>query len=934
MTDKFNGKLSFDVEKKDWRVSFTNQKGKELTMKCHPEQLSADLPASTADPLDVEFERDQHGDPLRVRLPGKEFVSRRPAPPRSAPRERGEARNRTSAPKEERIQRRQNDDMKREFHNPYNFVPAVPRNHIDGKTNDLGDRAPVGHDRFHEILYSGNLRVRMTTITPLLLPDTARVEVEKEHKKFPVREKALIGENGKPVLDGNGQPVLAPEINPTAIKGMLRSAYEAVTNSRLSVFNNHDEQLAFRMDAKDALRLVPAVVSGGEVLFYTGTADPSKMKGNGSPGRGEPQYAAWLGEYDKHGKVADGTNADGSVRLKKKNYAGLDKHGTEVWAYITLWERTGQRGFKFWNVVELADGNHPKPNSSSAPVDKRPPWKNTALWLDRNGKAIGKWVKGFVCRTNHNIINKHDERVFFFDPPVGTTQERGKLTGEHKREWKRLIEDYSQLHEGEDPPRDDNGKQLFDWSEHITKPVEYNTLEDGSLCYARVQRAGAGIWEVLELYPVMISRRLHATAPAALLPKELHPAQKLAEMSPADRVFGWVRQPASQMREVDLSDEDRKRIAYRGQLRVGVVDYRPTGEGGIERFGTEADSSTGYDGKGLPLAILGQPKPQQGRFYVAQNLSGEAQPDELTTEDAAYMKETNYREERGLGDETSKGLRGRKVYPHHANLPNDYWSEKAVSPDLSTEPGTFFREYRRRRNKNQEEQRDSQNRSIKGWVKRDTTFEFDIHFINLSRVELGALLWLLTLNQKSNKDPDGHPRFFRFGGGKPLGFGSVRLELAGYDIRDGAALRTYYGGLSLADTQSEKANRFLAVHRAAGVVAAPSGSGDEGVQDAIQGYEQVVMASYSNGATSFEQVSFVAAFLRGATGFTTTRLPVHYPRARHYGDEVDDPDTPLPPHAEGLAYEWFVENNRGPKLVLPDIVADLGLPILGHKVTH
>ena len=71
------------------------------------------------------------------------------------------------------------------------------------------------------------------------------------------------------------------------------------------------------------------------------------------------------------------------------------------------------------------------------------------------------------------------------------------------------------------------------------------------------------------------------------------------------------------------------------------------------------------------------------------------------------------------------------------------------------------------------QRRDRQNRSIKAWVKPKVKFEFDIDVINLSQVELGALLWLLDM-------PSGH--YHRLGGGKPLGFGSVRLKVVSADL--------------------------------------------------------------------------------------------------------------------------------------------------------
>ena len=64
--------------------------------------------------------------------------------------------------------------------------------------------------------------------------------------------------------------------------------------------------------------------------------------------------------------------------------------------------------------------------------------------------------------------------------------------------------------------------------------------------------------------------------------------------------------------------------------------------------------------------------------------------------------------------------------------------------------------------------RDNQNRSVTAWVRPKTTFRFRLRVRNLSDVELGALLWLLNLDE-------GH--YHRLGGAKPLGFGSVKIRI-------------------------------------------------------------------------------------------------------------------------------------------------------------
>ena len=205
-----------------------------------------------------------------------------------------------------------------------------------------------------------------------------------------------------------------------------------------------------------------------------------------------------------------------------------------------------------------------------------------------------------------------------------------------------------------------------------------------------------------------------------------------------------------------------------------------------------------------------------------------------------------------------------------------------------------FQEYRRPR-LNGHEQCDNQNRSIQGWVKPGTVFTFDLHVTNLSKVELGALLWLLSL-------PKDH--FHRLGGGKPLGFGSVRLEIDSDNthLHNGHGWKEIYS--TLEDLTPTEANQ----------------------KEVIEAFQEAVQTAYGP-AESFECVPFIAAWLKMATGHKD-KLPTHYPRARQQGQS-----DPVPPNPEGLAYEWFVANDRtgqngGPQVSLPDLANDPGLPML------
>src|SRR5437868_7209630 len=125
---------------------------------------------------------------------------------------------------------------KEPFLNPYTFVPAFSR---EAMTGAFADGVPQGADRLHEESWTGTIAVRLTVRTPLLLLDTARAynapDAEEGHLTYPVL-----------LRDGR------PHLPATALKGMVRAAYEVITNSRFGVFTGHDELLGWRRIADDA----------------------------------------------------------------------------------------------------------------------------------------------------------------------------------------------------------------------------------------------------------------------------------------------------------------------------------------------------------------------------------------------------------------------------------------------------------------------------------------------------------------------------------------------------------------------------------------------------------------------------------------------------------------------------------------------------------
>jgi hypothetical protein len=189
---------------------------------------------------------------------------------------------------------------------------------------------------------------------------------------------------------------------------------------------------------------------------------------------------------------------------------------------------------------------------------------------------------------------------------------------------------------------------------------------------------------------------------------------------------------------------------------------------------------------------------------------------------------------------------------------------------------------------------------VTAWVKPGVWFEATIRVSNLSDVELGALLWLLDLPDDCHH---------RLGGGKPLGFGSVRTQVAWEQTslwRGAAAREAYRDFRGLEGVQPEEdphrcvASFKEAVHQDYGTPDDEAGEGARGL------------------------APFVDAWLAAARGF---QQPVHYPRPGQPDGGV------IPPDPE--SYRWFVANERiggddpGPRAPLLRLQDDPGLPALG-----
>jgi CRISPR-associated protein (TIGR03986 family) len=596
------------------------------------------------------------------------------------------------------------------FRNPYSFVPFRQR----PAQGPLADAEPSGHARYEDDHMSGSLTFSMDVRTPLLVPDRWDQDAS-EHRSF-----GVLTTDGAPVIHG------------ASIKGALRSAFELVTGSRVPVAHQWKSPVARRLEAASAIELIPVRIvaaADGEgleaelLLGDIGSAISSSglkssvKKGARLPAALLPAYGHWTRLIDLGDKPAKGPQKVEERRARIQQW-----HGREVRVELKALTHSSKR-FNLWGVERVLTTDPPLP----ARPDGASPFAN---YPEQKGVKRLE-VTGYLALTGLNAQRKHYERVFFSTEtnPVRLPVSESVLAG-----WRSVMRAYRDAHTANDLRSTKAlGRMADDWSAHLIEEGR-DELRAGSLCYAVVDEAGAGgELRIVALQPVTISRRPYASTPWELAPADVRPARRLAEASPADRVFGWVPDGTS-----DRSQKDA--AGFRGLLRVANVT------------GPAPDSVKELDPP-LPLAILASPKPSSPRFYFS--------------DPAGSPMARRPKSQIDLAAGTA-GLRGRKVYPpHDPAVPADPHG----APSGAARPGGV---------------KDSQNSTVQAWIEPGSRISVRLEFTQMSRAELGALLQTIELCSGQGR--------LRLGTGKPLGFGSLEVDARSVDLRvaSGIEIRDAY----------------------------------------------------------------------------------------------------------------------------------------------
>lgn len=383
---------------------------------------------------------------------------------------------------------------------------------------------------------------------------------------------------------------------------------------------------------------------------------------------------------------------------------------------------------------------------------------------------------------------------------------------------------------------DDNGHKTFDTRAHLLRTQlkgvlrsAYEMITNSRLgCIVEKQGLGdASFSKPLQYRPPGkdAKKQPYKKAPMDIFKiKHINPASCLAELSPAERVFGWTNPEG--------------KGAYKGQLRVSRLepDNPPPTKNEPERT----------------LAPLSSPKPQYVRFYGAGDLDGKPFP--RWSKDQGYTK--------------TAGDAGRNDYFTHPDKPEGYFGA-SVTPDkrFQLDGRTYYPEYL-------VNEKSDQNMTVRGEVPAGTRFSSCIQFHNLSDEELGALLWLLTLEEGA---------YYSIGSGKPFGFGSIRIGLSGIDACCGGVLKARYVSLLNPKTEPAKETEQIKIDCPEMV------QSSNAVDELKQKFEKSLENAYGK-----KSERLLRLFKEHRHGPRDQR-PVHYPRT-----------SPEP----GEPFQWFRDSEK------------------------
>ena len=645
------------------------------------------------------------------------------------------------------------------FHHAYNGIPTLRSNESfskDGESESIfkdGEPAPLDH--LAPGTYSGTLKLTIETKTPLITAcrdTTGRLVVPSA--------------SGNPDGATTDRDAMIPA---TSLKGVLSSAYEAITQSRFRVFGDHTKLPQFRytpdhkpkrqaaflrfeegttqwsLHIQDYAILPDSIKSG--VIFTTNTNEviggytrepvfDNKGKQKYTP-KGQPIYK----QVERHHESEEISAVNKLLEEVRKNTTHLTK--------IDSFDAFEQ---KFWHQDKMVVSKvaeipicKPKHPESTGPIKQiqRTGWIVRLNIPDREGK---------LPDDKRLIDTKYNEYIFYTKRGNGV---QIKLNSEEVSRFTDIVLAAARFQHQKEQNNDSRtsgqhslitrilsqitkryGKRNLE--EHLTQEriyqalIEEATTEPGIPVFTTNHRHKGR--EIVYSY-LGRSISVSSDSPSEIADRtDVRPAHSFGEATAADRLWGFVTQSTSE----DSSPALKGRI-YLKDAHLCTDSLKRADEGGW-----------------IP-PILASPKPSTAQPYL-RSRSGDG----------------IFELERSKCFTTQHSLI-RKTYPTHRFLTSKGASQPSVL------------------NKKNRELTDSEV-LIGSYIIPEATLVSVLRFEGLTAQELSTIFWLLT---PSNLVPElergpGKEGYFHLGLGKPLGLGTASISAEILSIHDSLSLAEGY----------------------------------------------------------------------------------------------------------------------------------------------
>lgn len=622
-----------------------------------------------------------------------------------------------------------------EIHAAANRIPVLRTNTTLKNYPELNDREPASLDHFSAHTWSGSIRFSITAKTPLVY---GSVDEETNSISIPTE-----------ILDGSSDtPREIPVLPATMVKGMLSNAFERVTTSRLRIFANYSDPLTYRTDPAANQKLIPAIVdpSKSKALLLTGThprlAEVDILTKNRFGKRPQTipvmRAATLRTEPDNQTEYAPGMTheslldmilpSNGAVSRKIRFDAKLVNNGS----------------YAYWFIYALY---------SDDDNERKPIFNENVLTGEDLGETLTKQAGYVYLTTDPEDLGQHrrtfnkkvSERVFFIEDEQARQEVTiPQTTTEHPSPIDRYlitVQSYvdNWLDELERDPKTTRTPNRFIRQHKAThlKPLP------SFLAYILVSKDPSGEATVDTIVPISIGRDAYALSPLTVARRaNVAPPQNLSDLSPADRLFGFV----AHCNNMSQNTEEKSSLteSFKGRIFVTKVDY--AGGGGVTNPST------------LRLRPLLSPHPSSARRFLTRTDGSNLNSNEHKVRRDQYF---SHNPEQSLGATT---------YPVDRNA----WEKvdkKTKFPEKALKTASDSLKV---------------TSEVKSYVEAGTKFDATMHFEALTEFELAWLVWIL---EPANLVPQNEPKsnisvnpsekigYLRLGTGKPLGLGVVQVEL-------------------------------------------------------------------------------------------------------------------------------------------------------------